>query len=75
MLSEIMNGNYTIRCGNCSHDHYRVIKDGVVTEDRHDKTRGPAEIIHVMKSATSKDKRQMGLIAQFRAAVTGGRAS
>ena len=74
MLSETMNGNYTIKCGNCGHEHYRVITKGAVTQDRHDKNRGAAEIIHVMPSAASKEKRKLGLIAQFRQTVAAGLA-
>jgi hypothetical protein len=61
-----MTGNYTIACGNCGHHHYRTIRNGVVTNDRHDKTLGIAELIRVMKSATQKEKRQLGAVAQLR---------
>ncbi len=73
-LSEAFFGNYTIRCGHCLHDHYRVIKAGVVTEDRHDKNMRAAEIIHVMPSACSKEKRKLGSIAQFRQTEAAGLA-
>lgn len=66
MLRDNMFGNYTVKCGNCGHDHYRVIKEGVVTEDRHNKNLPPAEVIHVMKSACSKEKRQLSPIQQLR---------
>ncbi len=73
MLDEGMSGNYTVRCGHCQHDHYRVITSGVVTEDRHSaKYGGVAEVIHVMPSACSKDKRRLGAIAQFRQLVAAG---
>lgn len=31
-------GNYTIQCPNpkCNHHHFRVIKEGICTQDRHD---------------------------------------
>lgn len=72
MLSENMHGNYTILCGNCKHHHYRVIKNGVVTEDRHSKSMGAAELIHVMPSACSKEKRQRGVVAQLREKFAAG---
>jgi hypothetical protein len=28
------DGNYTIPCPNCGHEHYRAVKDGKVTETR-----------------------------------------
>jgi len=43
-----MYGNYSIRCPNpkCNHLHYRVIKEGLVTGDRHDKRmEGQVEVI------------------------------
>ena len=33
-----MNGNYTIECPNCHHHHYRVVVDGVCTQERHSST-------------------------------------
>lgn len=49
-LRENMHGNFTVECPNCGHHHFRVIKEGLVTEDRHDKRLGQAEIIVGMKS-------------------------
>jgi hypothetical protein len=72
MLSESMNGNYTIKCGNCGHEHYRVIKNGVVTEDRHDKKHGAADTIHIMPSACSKERRQTGIVVQLREMAAAG---
>jgi hypothetical protein len=74
MLSDSLSGNYTIRCGHCNHEHYRVILDGVVTEDRHDKARGAAEVIHVMPSACSKEPQKKGLVAQLRELAAAGLA-
>jgi len=33
-LNMELNGNYRIHCPNCDHIHYRVVKDGVITQDR-----------------------------------------
>ena len=33
-----MNGNYTIKCPKCGHHHYRKVKDGICTQDRHNDT-------------------------------------
>lgn len=68
MLGTEMNGNYTIVCGNpkCLHQHYRVIKDGVVTGDRHNKALPAAELIHVMPSASQATKRVLSPIQQMR---------
>jgi len=29
-------GNHAIECPGCGHWHYRVVRDGVITEDRYD---------------------------------------
>jgi hypothetical protein len=49
-LRSNMWGNYTIECPNCGHHHFRVIKDGLITDDRHDKKLGESEIIRCLKS-------------------------
>lgn len=33
-LSEEKNGIYCIECPNCKHQHFRVVKKGVITSDR-----------------------------------------
>lgn len=66
MLSDAMSGNYTILCGHCGHEHYRVIKDGVVTSDRHNHLMDHGDTIHVPPSASQKERRQLGEIARFR---------
>lgn len=30
-----LNGNHMFKCPNCGHEHYRVVKDGKITEDRY----------------------------------------
>lgn len=49
-LRENMWGNFTIVCPSCGHHHYRVIKEGLVTEDRHDMKLGDAEQIIGLKA-------------------------
>jgi len=31
-----INGNHVLQCPNCGHEHCRVVKDGIITEDRWD---------------------------------------
>lgn len=66
MLADSMHGNYTVRCGNCKHEHYRVIKHGVVTEDRHNSAMNHGDTIHVVKSACSKTRRPVGRMVELR---------
>lgn len=75
MLDDTMTGNYIVVCGNCGHEHYRTIVKGVVTADRHSAKYGEAERIHVMKSASQREKRKLGAIAQFRQMEAAGLAS
>jgi len=54
-LRESMFGNYTIQCPNekCKHQHFRVIDKGLVTQDRHNKRLGEAEVIVGLRSTLS----------------------
>jgi len=49
-LRENMFGNYSIECPACGHIHFRFIRNGLVTLDRHDLRAGEAEIIVGLKS-------------------------
>jgi len=55
-LRDNFYGNYTIECPNCGHHHYRIIKEGLVTEQRHQDQyeQGKSELILGLK-ATLKD--------------------
>lgn len=46
-LRKNISGNYTIQCPNpdCNHHHFRVIKEGLVTTDRHNQRDGSKEVI------------------------------
>lgn len=49
-----LNGNHVLECPNCGHEHCRVVKDGVITEDRWASRNGPAMYVTaVTSSATS----------------------
>ena len=48
-----MTGNYTIRCPACNHDHFRFIKEGLVTDDRHNQRYGTSEVIIGLSSTLS----------------------
>ncbi len=41
ILDTEIDGNHVIKCPNCGHEHCRVVKNGVVTEDRWDSRNGP----------------------------------
>lgn len=36
-----INGNHVLKCPNCKHEHCRVVRDGVITDDRWDRRNGP----------------------------------
>ena len=77
MLSETMDGNYTIVCGNpaCKHHHYRTIKKGVVTEERHSVGEKLCDTIHVMPSASSEKQRPKSKLAEVRELASAGLAT
>ncbi len=74
MLSDAMNGNYTLICGNpdCKHEHYRFIEDGVVTGDRHNEAADHGDTIRIMPSAFSKAQRKKGIVQSIRERVAAG---
>ena len=43
-------GNYTIECPACKHHHFRVIKEGLVTNDRHSERYGTSTVLMSMPS-------------------------
>jgi len=49
-LRSNMTGNYTVECPGCGHQHFRYIKEGVVTNDRHHIRAGSAEVIAGLRS-------------------------
>lgn len=57
-LDSLMEGPFIVQCGNCHHHHFRRVKKGVITEDRHnyEKPDEKVWIIEIPKSATSKEK-------------------
>lgn len=54
-LRDNMTGNFTIECPGCKHHHFRYIKEGLVTQDRHDvRDTNQAQIIMGLKSTLRK---------------------
>lgn len=48
-----LNGNHQITCPLCQHIHYRVVRDGVVTEDRWASSSGPTYIVSTSTAFTN----------------------
>jgi hypothetical protein len=40
-----MDGNYELACPNCGHIHCRVVKKGIITDERFDSRNGPTIVI------------------------------
>ena len=40
-IDVLLNGNHVLTCPVCGHEHCRVVKDGIITDDRWDSTNGP----------------------------------
>ena len=47
-----LNGNHVLNCPVCGHQHCRVVKDGVITDDRWDQ-RNRANTFHVTNITTT----------------------
>ena len=63
-----LNGNHVVNCPNCGHKHYRVVKNGIITEDRFNESFRLADELILMPSAYTKTKRVMGRVALQRQA-------
>lgn len=47
-----LNGNHEITCPHCRHVHYRVVKNGVITEDRWRSSAGPTYVASISTTIT-----------------------
>jgi hypothetical protein len=65
-LNTALNGNHVVTCPNCGHQHYRFVKDGLITDCRFFEGQSLADEIIPMRSAYQKEKRVLGGIAQIR---------
>jgi len=51
VIDQGLDGNHVLDCPNCGHEHCRVVKNGLVTDDRWDSRNGPT--FHIPHSATA----------------------
>jgi len=65
-LNIALEGNHVVVCPQCSHKHYRVVKNGIIMGDRYEEGKIIADEIVPMKSAATKERRQRGGIALIR---------
>lgn len=63
-----LEGNHIIHCPICDHEHFRVVVNGIITSDRHDKGKAIVDEIVPMKSAAVPvdQRRQRGAVAVLR---------
>jgi len=40
IIDQSLDGNHVLNCPNCGHEHCRVVKDGLVTDERWDQRNG-----------------------------------
>ena len=71
-LNTNLEGNHVVKCPNCNHKHYRVVKGGIITNCRFHTGMDIADEIIPMKSAYTKTRRTFGGIAQIRQAEAVG---
>lgn len=63
-LDTSKNGAHCVHCPNCDHEHFRIIKDGVITEDRAPesmKSKDYCNHIYPVKAAYSKTSWELKL--------------
>jgi DNA-directed RNA polymerase subunit RPC12/RpoP len=56
-LNTALEGNHVVNCPNCGHKHYRVVKDGIITDCRFSENHEIADEIVPMRSAWQKERR------------------
>lgn len=63
-----LNGNHVVNCPNCGHKHYRVVENGVITDQRYKEYLKSSYEIVCCKSACvpSAQRRVRGNIAYIR---------
>jgi len=71
-LNTNLEGNHVVVCPNCGHKHYRVVKEGLITDCRFHSGMDIADEIIPMKSAFTRERRTFGSIAQIRQAEAVG---
>lgn len=50
-----LNGNHVLKCPNCGHEHCRVVKNGIITEERWDSRNGPVIMISLLNVTTTSN--------------------
>lgn len=73
-LNTKITGNHIIVCPVCSHKHYRVIKNGHISDERCNNSIQHKETIRPMRSAAQKEQRKFGKIARFKQMIASGHA-
>lgn len=48
-----LTGNHVLSCPNCGHEHCRVVRDGIITDERWDSRNGPMSYTVSAASITS----------------------
>lgn len=73
-LNTSLDGNHIVVCPKCGHMHYRVVQNGIITEERYNSTLCVAEELHFTRSAAvhASERRQYGNIARIREAEASG---
>jgi len=68
-----LDGNHVLNCPNCNHEHCRVIKKGVITDDRWAQRNGPTYIIRASVISTTATATSSGSYtwSSFGSASTG----
>lgn len=52
-LDMALDGNHVLECPNCGHEHCRVVRGGVITDDRWDQRNGSLGAVFAVTNTTS----------------------
>ncbi len=56
------DGNHVFKCPHCQHEHCRVVKDNVVTDERWDRRNGNAGMVYYPKVYNSSPNTSMYVV-------------
>jgi len=65
-----LDGNHVLLCPNCQHEHCRVVKNGVITDDRWD-SRNATYYVSIASAATSTTSVTISLVSASTTSGTG----
>lgn len=66
-----LDGNHVLLCPNCEHEHCRVVKNGVITDDRWDSRNGATYYVSTSSATTSITSVTLSVVSASTTSGTG----